>query len=106
MREVLDAMNANFVGKELIQEMLSRTRPATATMIPYADSIAKDVDSSYTCRSKPKEQPGIAYSRRRPLRADHSHVPSARSSPILNGRVAVSWWLTVPPRRTALTITA
>ena len=43
MREVLDAMNANFVGYEPIQEML-KNAPCYGNNDPYADSIAKDVD--------------------------------------------------------------
>ncbi|MBR3880440.1 MAG: glycyl radical protein [Mailhella sp.] len=43
MQEVLDALKADFVGYEPIQEML-KSAPRYGNNDPYADSIAKDID--------------------------------------------------------------
>lgn len=43
MKQVLDALKANFVGHEPVREML-RSAPCYGNNDPYADSIAKDVD--------------------------------------------------------------
>lgn len=43
MQEVLDAINADFVGYEPVQKML-QSAPRYGNNDPYADSIAKDID--------------------------------------------------------------
>ena len=66
MREVRDAMNANFVGYEPIQEML-KNAPCYGNNDPYADSIAKDVDRFTQVEAEKSSRDP----RRRPLCADH-----------------------------------
>lgn len=105
MREVLDAMNANFVGYEPIQEML-KNAPCYGNNDPYADSIAKDVDRFTQVEAEKS-------SRDRGIHVDVRYVPITSHVPFgkiiaatPNGRVAGFPWLTVPLRRTAPTTTA
>ena len=87
MREVLDAMNANFVGYEPIQEML-KNAPCYGNNDPYADSIAKDVDRFTQVEAEKS-------SRDRGIHVDVRYVPITSHVPFgkiiaatPNGRVA------------------
>lgn len=50
MRQVIEAVNANFTGYEEIQKQLKRSAPHYGNNQPYVDQIAKDI-ASHFCHS-------------------------------------------------------
>ncbi|QJT07988.1 glycyl radical protein [Oceanidesulfovibrio marinus] len=87
LKQVLDAVDADFVGHEPVREML-RNAPCYGNNDPYADSIAKDIDRfTQVAAKKSSEERGVHVDVRYvPIT---SHVPFGKVvSATPNGRKA------------------